>query len=116
MWDDELTSFFKELPYTYKCEPYFFEECLLNTIFKEYIIAIIPPDKIGRNNLKAQIKRKIKQFVPKWIIDLRTKIIFKDINNINYMSKPLLTSDNKLKDSTNIDKVIVNWIISRIND
>jgi asparagine synthase (glutamine-hydrolysing) len=114
LWDNELTVFFRDLSPEYKYEPYFFEECLLNTLFKEYGIDIIPPDKIGRNTTFAKIKRTVKKYTPEFIINLRTKIIFTDINNINYMVKPFLENKNvKVKDTTNIYTIISNWLINK---
>lgn len=114
LWDDELAKFFKKLPYEYKREPYFYEESLLRGIFKEYKIDVIPPDKIGRNTLYAKVKRFIKQFTPDFIVNLRIKMMFNDINNVNYMTKPLLDdSKNNVKDITNIYAIISNWLINR---
>ncbi len=114
LWDDELTKFFKIIPYEYKCEPYFYEEYLLKTLFEEYDIAIVPPDKIGRNTLISKLKRNIKKLIPQSIVDFREKIIFDNINNVDYMSKPLIESSEPIiQDSSNIDKVIVAWLSNK---
>ena len=114
LWDNELVNFFKKLPYEYKNEPYFYEESLLKGIFKEYKIDVIPPDKIGRNTFYAKLKRFVKQYTPEFIVNLRIKLMFKDINNVNYMTKPLLdNSKNTVKDITNIYAIISNWLINK---
>lgn len=116
LWDDELTEFFRILPYKYKKEPYFYEEVLLKTLFKTYHINIIPPDKIGRNTFKAKIKRKIKKFTPKCIVNFREKLMFKNINNIDLISMPLIKdSNNKIENSIHIDQTIVKWLLHKSN-
>ena len=111
LWDDELTEFFRRVPYEYKQYPYLYEEVLLNTLFKDYNIDIIPQDKIRRDDKKAKIKSIIKQYTPSFVIKLREKLIFEDINNISFMTKPMEPINDIEVDKNNIDAVIVNWII-----
>jgi len=114
LWDDELTEFFRILPYKYKSEPYFYEEVLLKTLFKVYDIDIVPPDKIGRNTFKAKIKRKLKKFTPKFIVDFREKLLFENINNVDFISAPLIKDcNNKIENSIHIDKIIVKWLLNK---
>ncbi|GGE00611.1 asparagine synthase C-terminal domain-containing protein [Planktosalinus lacus] len=117
LWDQEISSFFRCLPFNLKLNAKFYKREIFELFFKELDIDFIPEAK--RKRKKATLKKILLPYTPQVLINTLRETRSKPKNKfIGLPYKPLLDEMNKelgLNISDHFE-LLAEWIIKEQND
>ena len=120
LWDNELMEFWYRVPNEHRGKNTWYDEYLLNGIFKEYGIDFIKKNAVIGNNevfsVLRKIKNSMKKVLPIPMVDALQRFVFKKENDFNHFSsiitklktgEPQLIGVEEMVDSQNVNAILV---------
>ena len=112
--DNKLIAFFKNLPFEYKFNSYFYEKILFEGIFSDLDVQFKKNTKIINEKNKNIIKELIRKVFPNFLVDIIMKYRDPDIVGQSVFTIPLQKEINKNIPIRNSNWIIAEWYISKI--